>query len=862
MATIGSILIDGQDPDMPALRSFLANLDGRVGGALAQLPAAFVAGQTVILYAARSSLDGNLTPADRALGIVYNDGNNNGVYIKLGASGGGAWNATGLMLKGEKGEDGPQGKTGATGKSFLQTAIDTGYVPAGTTEAQLTEKIVGQITTAAVAARDGAVVARTGAETARAGSELARTQSQGFAGQSQTSAATADMAKQSVLDNLAGIDRTAGLQFQAVSRAALAAITNRFEGMQAYLGEPGAEGTFRWRGGDQSALVTADPFGFVYIPPAARTNGTLGVWARVIPLAGLPGGGEYQLGWVVTPTYGDAADVPWQSLVELLRITGAKASTIRVPNYTVTISKGVQANRVVGVTIRGGGPNSFVQIPPSKRGTAFWSTQSMLLVAKDATVCDFRMQADKHISGSGGGFCIQVTSNYTTLPNGDILSPKAPRATNIQIYGMTLHGCSEGILVFPDVDTAYPVGDERRFISPRGVKIHHNFAYDMDYQFCSMFCAEDVELTDNNISMVPMYDGSGNPISTRFQPTIRILGTHGFRVANNTIYGAGVTPAGNGLQFGIALMAANVTSSIPDQNIGRRQNRDGIITGNNVFNNKIGLGISECRNLLVCGNVFRNDLLNTYAGGFGISWAQGGDSTQFGGWDLENIRVIDNTFAGFAIPNETVQSTNFKSIEVARNKFISNAARIDGYMFRTLMYGSEKQFDLRIIDNDFLYPICNSPVILDTRSKRQIASFTASISGTLMTVSAVDAGTGNIAESQLVMGTGIAGQTRIVGPGPYNPNPALSGGAGGIGTYIVSVSQTAASGPVLSYKTSHNVVRGNTFPENTPQFGYIASTGVGTVSKGIGLATEEAGASSAIGNNERNQVGTFETLLA
>ncbi|MEG3083994.1 hypothetical protein U1707_10110 [Sphingomonas sp. PB2P12] len=145
MATIGSILIDGQDPNMPALRAFLGNLDGRVGGALAQLLAAFVAGQAVVVYAARSSLYGNLTPTAGALGIVYNDGGNNGLYIKTGAAGSGAWNATGLMLRGEKGEDGPQGQ------SFLQIAISTGYVPRGTTDAQLINKLAGEITAQATA---------------------------------------------------------------------------------------------------------------------------------------------------------------------------------------------------------------------------------------------------------------------------------------------------------------------------------------------------------------------------------------------------------------------------------------------------------------------------------------------------------------------------------------------------------------------------------------------------------------------------------------------------------------------------------------------------------------------------------------
>ena len=63
------------------------------------------------------------------------------------------------------------------------------------------------------------------------------------------------------------------------------------------------------------------------------------------------------------------------------------------------------------------------------------------------------------------------------------------------------------------------------------------------------------------------------------------------------------------------------------------------------------------------------------------------------------------------------------------------------------------------------------------------ASFTASISGATMTVSAISNGT--LAVGQVISGTGVTQYTTIT---------ALGTGSGGIGTYTVSIGQTVASG--------------------------------------------------------------------
>lgn len=63
-------------------------------------------------------------------------------------------------------------------------------------------------------------------------------------------------------------------------------------------------------------------------------------------------------------------------------------------------------------------------------------------------------------------------------------------------------------------------------------------------------------------------------------------------------------------------------------------------------------------------------------------------------------------------------------------------------------------------------------------------SFTASMSGTTMTVTALAAGSGLLAVGQTVVGTGVTAGTRIT---------ALGTGTGGTGTYTISASQTLSS---------------------------------------------------------------------
>jgi hypothetical protein len=103
------------------------------------------------------------------------------------------------------------------------------------------------------------------------------------------------------------------------------------------------------------------------------------------------------------------------------------------------------------------------------------------------------------------------------------------------------------------------------------------------------------------------------------------------------------------------------------------------------------------------------------------------------------------------------------------------------------------------------------------------ASFTGSISGTTLTVTAVS-GTGVIGIGQVISGTGITAGTNIT---------ALGTGVGGVGTYTVSVSQSVGSVSITAVATP-GVVTAVTTPSN----GNIVSfTTTGTLPTGIVAGT-------------------------
>lgn len=117
----------------------------------------------------------------------------------------------------------------------------------------------------------------------------------------------------------------------------------------------------------------------------------------------------------------------------------------------------------------------------------------------------------------------------------------------------------------------------------------------------------------------------------------------------------------------------------------------------------------------------------------------------------------------------------------------------------------------------------------------QQASFTASLSGTTMTVTAVASGT--IGINQIVSGTGITAGTTI---------SALGTGTGGTGTYTLSASATTESAePVLAFSPLPTIEAGGCRVINVgTSGGYVAAATV-TGSTTLRVTTQLAGPTSA-----------------
>lgn len=79
------------------------------------LVATSAAAEGAVIYETKALLDADLAHAAGSVGLVYDDDDDTGLYIKVGSSGTGSWVVTGLLARGADGADGADGVDGATG---------------------------------------------------------------------------------------------------------------------------------------------------------------------------------------------------------------------------------------------------------------------------------------------------------------------------------------------------------------------------------------------------------------------------------------------------------------------------------------------------------------------------------------------------------------------------------------------------------------------------------------------------------------------------------------------------------------------------------------------------------------------------
>lgn len=128
MTSINAILTDGQNVDMPALRSYLSTIEAQLGQANLALATGTVAALVgTRVYATQAALFADLVPADDLFALVYADTDplKNGLYQKDGATTAGNW-------------DGPFDLFASAAEALVQPLVDDAEAAAAATAAAIT----------------------------------------------------------------------------------------------------------------------------------------------------------------------------------------------------------------------------------------------------------------------------------------------------------------------------------------------------------------------------------------------------------------------------------------------------------------------------------------------------------------------------------------------------------------------------------------------------------------------------------------------------------------------------------------------------------------------------------------------------
>ncbi|WP_422074076.1 hypothetical protein [Tranquillimonas rosea] len=126
--------------------------------------------------------------------------------------------------------------------------------------------------------------------------------------------------------------------------AALAAIPALYDGQVARVVDQRLFGHFKWRSGNVSAQVSADPFAGLWVPPAWAPSGASGAWQRMVEK------GAYDAEWWLPDTMPTDADANMNSAIGL--ITDPYA-TFLMPRREVLISDMISLSK--GLTYEGAG---------------------------------------------------------------------------------------------------------------------------------------------------------------------------------------------------------------------------------------------------------------------------------------------------------------------------------------------------------------------------------------------------------------------------------------------------------------------------------------------------------------------------
>jgi hypothetical protein len=236
-------------------------------------------------------------------------------------------------------------------------------------------------------------------------------------------ASTASAAQQAVADSIAGLPANATLPLQAVSVAALQALTGMTLGRQALLSERGREGLFVFSTLNHSANVTADPYQGIYIAPASAPTGASGAWVRVVT------DNTYQASWFGFGT----ANLTTNHLRLQAAIDLAPVGAI------------IDAQVIGTLSSFGSGLTTGSAVVMNKNGQhlKFTRGQTKIVVGHGEQVHTFNIRADdvtiedpfvtgqRCSNNADARFCIEVSSRHTSgatvgasVKNARIIRPK------------------------------------------------------------------------------------------------------------------------------------------------------------------------------------------------------------------------------------------------------------------------------------------------------------------------------------------------------------------------------------------------------------------------------------------------------
>jgi hypothetical protein len=480
----------------------------------------------------------------------------------------------------------------------------------------------------------------------------------------QTSAGEAYASAVSAGNAYAGVQALAGalptgvaLPLQAPTRTALASYTAAFPGQAVELLEAGRAGKFTWMPGDRSALVSADPDQGLYVAPAAAPSGAAGVWARSIV-----GSTYYVAWWGVVDGFVDSE--------KLFNIPDGKGGTLQAyQSRTLTYI----SNLMPAAYTLHFGVGTYTVACMVEWGQKAATLRGVKGGTRIHAVGRARTSGDNvggggmfHLNGSGSsvkGFIFedlltthaQVSAAGVLIAGGIFTNRQGNPVVDIEIAeNEFLNMTAPSIVYGSDWSRTDANGQQRT----KGVRIHDNIIRGCDYEYQSLYGAENVWYYNNDIEC------SFNGVSREFYGFR--CGARNVHIFSNRIIGPGYA-RGDARAFNLKSMIGPLTPPLTTI----LATSEVHIYNNDVQNWPTFADISGVVDrIFIHDNIAINSTLPTDNG------LQATFANLQTGEDIGLVIVKNNTIQGYDALYY-VEYGNHRELQFIRNEFRSAGNRID-----------------------------------------------------------------------------------------------------------------------------------------------------------------------------------------